>query len=144
MGDGTLSDDEIELGRILWYVQFLEETFLKQLVVTGSLHFANGANDYTTASFDLVLADFESSFNDWCEEVRRRNISEKESFGEFYEVFLEIIKLKLKFKIPYTKLFIHRLLESSAMPKEDSLEIKQYFLEKYPEMLPEIRCELIE
>lgn len=56
------------------------------------------------------------------------NMSENSPFQEFYKVFLEVIKLKLDYKVPYTKLFIHKLLETSTMPKEDSLEIKQYFL----------------
>ena len=51
---------------------------------------------------------------------------------------------KLDYKVPYTKLFIHKLLETSTMPKEDSLEIKQYFLRENPDMLAEIKCELIE
>lgn len=143
-GIGTLSDDEVELGSILWSVEFVEANFLRQVVTTGSFHFANGANDYATASFNLVLADFEASFKDWYKEVHKRNLSENASFGELYEIFLEIIKLKLEYKIPYTKLFIHKLLENSAMPKEDSLEIKHYLLERYPEMLPKVRCELIE
>lgn len=143
-GIGTLSDAEVELGSILWSVEFEEANFLKQVVMTGSFHFANGADYYATASFNLVLADFESSFKDWYQEIRKRNMSENASFGEFYEVFLEIIKLKLEYKIPYTKLFIHKLLENSAMPKEDSLEIKHYLLEKYPEILPKVKCELIE
>lgn len=143
-GIGTLSDDEVELGSILWSVEFVEANFLRQVVTTGSFHLANGANDYATASFNLVLADFEASFKDWYKEVQKRNLSENASFGEFYEIFLEIIKLKLEYKIPYTKLFIHKLLENSAMPKEDSLEIQHYLLERYPEMLPKVRCELIE
>lgn len=71
-------------------------------------------------------------------------MSENASFGEFYGVFLEIIKPKLNYKIPYTKLFIRKLLGNSAQPKEDSLEIKHYLFEKYPEMLPKVKCELIE
>lgn len=133
-GFGTLSDDEVKLGRILLYVEFAEANFLRQVVTTGSFHFANGADDYATSSFSLVLADFENSFKDWYREIQRRNISKNASFGEFYEVFLEIIKLKLEYKIPYTKLFIHRLLEMSASPEEDSLEIQHYFLEKCPKM----------
>lgn len=143
-GDGTLSDDEAQLGSILWSVEFKEKHFLKQVVMTGSFHLANGANDYAIGTLNLVLADFESSFKDWYKEIRKRNLSENASFEEFYEVFLEIIKLKLEYKIPYTKLFIHKLLENSAMPKEDSLEIKNYLLEKYPEILPKVKCELIE
>lgn len=143
-GIETLSDDEVELGIILWSVESAEENFLNQVVMTGSIHFANGADDYAIASFNLILADFESSFKDWYQETRKRDMSENASFGEFYGVFLEIIKLKLNYKIPYTKLFIRRLLENSEQPEEDSLEIKHYLSDKYPEMLPNVKCELIE
>lgn len=139
-----LTQTERNLAMTLGNVEFKEIGFLRQVVITGSLHHANGAGDYTMASFELILADFEESFQDWYKEIRKRNISENTSFEQFYEVFLDVIKLKLDYKVPYTKLFIHKLLENSAMPKEDSLEIKQYFLKENPEILPEIKCELIE
>lgn len=139
-----LNNDERELAVRLQAAEFSECIFLKQVVVTGKFHLENGADDYAMAAFDLVLADFEDSFKDWYHEVRKRNISKNASFAEFYEVFLDVIKLKMEFKVPYTKLFIHKLLKSSAMPKEDSLEIKQYFLTKNPEILPELEKELIE
>lgn len=52
-GIETLSDDEVELGIILWSVEFVEENFLNQVVMTGSIHFANGADDYAIASFNF-------------------------------------------------------------------------------------------
>ena len=58
------------------------------------------------AVFDLVLEDFEESLKDWYKEIRKRNMNENSSFQEFYKVFLEVIKLKLDYKVPYTKLFI--------------------------------------
>lgn len=143
-GFPNLNDDERELAVELLTAEFREVFFLKQIVATGKEHYKNGAGDYAMAAFDLVLVDFEDSFKDWYHEVRKRNISENASFAEFYEVFLDVIKLKIEFKVPYTKLFIHKLLENSAMPKEDSLEIKQYFLTKNPEILPELEEELIE
>lgn len=139
-----LNNDERELAAHLIAAEFAESHFLKQLVSTGKFHLENGANDYAIAAFDLVLADFENSFKDWYNEIQKRNMSETSSFQDLYEVFLDVIKLKLDYKIPYTKLFIHKLLENSAMPKEDSLEIKQYFLKENPSMLPQVKCELIE
>lgn len=143
-GIGTLLDTEVELAIILCFVESAEENFLNQVVMTGSLHFANGADDYAIASCNLILADFESAFKDWYQEIRKRTMSENASFGEYYEVFLEIIKLKLNYRIPYTKLFIKQLLKFSTHPQEDSLEIRDYLLKNYPEMLPEVKCELIE
>lgn len=143
-GIGKLSDIEREFAIKLAGVEFAEEFFLKQVVVTGRNHYENGAGDYAIASFDLVLVDFEDSFRDWYKEVQKRNMSQNSSFADFYEVFLDVIKLKLDYKVPYTKLFIHKLLEGSEKPKEDSLEIKNYFLKENPELLSEINCELIE
>lgn len=140
----VLTDDERKLAVHLQTAEFAENGFLRQVVSTGKFHLENGADDYAIAAFELVLADFEESFKDWYKEIRKRNMSCNSSFQEFYEVFLEIIKLKLDYKIPYTKLFIHKLLEGSKNPKEDSLEIKQYFLKENPDILSEVKCELIE
>ena len=143
-GIGVLSETESKLASKLVSIEFCEKSFLKHITLTGSFHNKNGAIDYAMAAFSLVLEDFEESFKDWYKEIQKRNMSENSSFQEFYEVFLEVIKLKLNYKVPYTKLFIHKLLERSTMPKEDSLEIKQYFLKENPNMLVEIKCELIE
>ena len=143
-GIEVLSEIERKLASKLVMIEFCEIFFLKHITSTGSFHNKNGAIDYAMAAFSLVLEDFEESFKDWYKEIQKRNMSENSSFQEFYEVFLEVIKLKLDYKVPYTKLFIHKLLERSTMPKEDSLEIKQYFLKENPNMLVEIKCELIE
>ena len=143
-GIGRLSDVEQKLGLELVSIEFREEFFLEQVVLTGKAHYKNGAYDYIGPSLNLVMVDFEDSFHDWYQEIKKRNISETASFAELYEVFLEIIKLKLDYQVPYTKLFIRKLLEMSAMPKEDALEMKNYFLEANPTILPEISCELIE
>lgn len=135
---------ERKLANCLASIEFREYKFLRQVILTGTQHYNYGSGDYVQASFDLVLADFDDSFNDWYTEVKKRNMSESSSFEEFYNVFLDVIKLKLDYKIPYTKLFIHKLLENSDKPKEDSLEIKNYFLRVCSELFPEIRSELIE
>ena len=109
-GIGKLSDIERKFANKLANLEFTEGSFLKYVVLTGSNHNKNGANDYAMASFNLVLADFEESFKEWYKEIQKRNMDENSSFKEFYEVFLEIIKLKLDYKVPYTKLFIHKLL----------------------------------
>ncbi|MCI8914941.1 MAG: hypothetical protein HFF38_12690 [Lawsonibacter sp.] len=143
-GFGKLTDIERDLGIKLQIVEFIESGFLNQVVITGKFHEENGAFDYSAAAFQLVLSDFENSFKDWYREVRKRNMIETSSFAEFYDVFLEVITLKMEYKIPYTKLFIRKLLENSSNAKADSLEIKQYFLSKSPEILPELIEELIE
>lgn len=143
-GIGKLSDIERHFASILCDIEFREQGFLNLVVSSGSFHYANGAGDYAKASFSLVLTDFEDSFRDWYKEIQKRHMSEHSSFAEFYEVFLDIIKLKLDYKIPYTKLFIRKLLKNSANPNEDSSEIKSYFLEENPNMLPELKDELIE
>lgn len=143
-GFGNLSEVERQFAISLVTVEFTEDTFLKHVVSTGTFHNKNGASDYAMAAFDLVLIDFEASFKEWYIEIQKRNMLENPTFKEYYELFLEIIKLKLDYKIPYTKLFIQKLLKCSAAPKEDSLEIKQYFLKEDPNMLPQVKCELIE
>lgn len=135
---------ERKLANCLASIEFREYKFLRQVILTGTQHYNYGSGDYVRASFDLVLSDFNDSFKDWYTEVQKRNMSENSSFEEFYNVFLDVIKLKLDYKIPYTKLFISKLLENSDKPKEDSLEIKNYFLRICPELFPEIRSELIE
>lgn len=144
LGIEVLSETERKLASKLTNIEFREVFFLKNITITGSFHNKNGAVDYTMAAFDLVLADFEETFKDWYKETLKRNMNGYSSFQEFYEVFLEVIKLKLDYKVPYTKLFIRKLLKNSTMPKKDSLEIKQYFLKENPDMLAEIKCVLIE
>lgn len=139
-----LSDTQRNLAAKLASVEFVESYFLEHVVLTGKFHYENGANDYANAAFDLVLADFEDSFRDWLREVQKRNLNETSSFAEFYEVFLDVIKLKMDYKVPYTKLFIRKLLKNSSMPKEDSLEIKQYFLKNSPELLLEVKEDLVD
>ena len=66
-------------------------------------------------------------------------------FSEAYEIFLYVIKLKIKYQIPYNKLFVRKLISLSpeCFKKENSIEIKEYFLEHNQKMLPEIQDELI-
>lgn len=143
-GWSELNNEQRELAFLLSSAEFKESGFLKQVVLTGAFHHQNGASDYAMASFDLVLSDFEDSFRDWYKEIRKRNISENASFSELYDIFLDIIKLKFDYKILYTKLFIRKLLEMSSMPKEDSIEIRNYFLAEDPSILPELKEVLIE
>ena len=143
-GFGKLSEVERQFAIRLVTVEFKEDTFLKHVVSTGTFHNQNGASDYAMAAFDLVLIDFEASFKEWYIEIQKRNMLENPTFQEYYELFLEIIKLKLDYKIPYTKLFIQKLLQCSAAPKEDSLEIRNYLEQHHPDVLLEVKNELIE
>lgn len=145
-GLGKLSEKQRNFCTQLVSVEFIEEDFLDMLVSTGTQHYSVGANDYAMASMELVLSDFEDSFKDFIHECEKREKNiENIKFSEAYEIFLYVIKLKMKYQIPYTKLFVRKLIELSpeCFKKEDSLEIKQYFLEKNPDLLPEIQSELV-
>ena len=137
-GFGVLSDDEQELGLQLKIIQMKEQFFVDHVVMTGTFHHENGAKDYAIASLELIINDFEDSFKDWRNEIKKRNISQNASFSELYKVFLDVIQLKIKYKVPYTKLFVRKLLSNSAMSREDLLEVKEYFLKEDPELLPEL------
>ena len=145
-GIGELSNRQREFCTKLVSIIFVEEDFLNMLVSTGKQHYSVGAGDYVVASMHLVMADFESSFKDFIFECRKRNVDiETVKFAEAYEIFLYVIKLKMKYQIPYTKLFIRKLLElfPECYKKEKSLEIKQYFLENDSKMLLEVQDELV-
>lgn len=137
-GLGILSDDEHELGLELKIIQMKEKFFVDHVAMIGTFHHENGADDYAIASLELIINDFEDSFNDWRNEIKKRNISQNASFSELYMVFLDVIQLKIKYKVPYTKLFVRKLLNNSAMPREDLLEVKEYFLKEDPKLLPEL------
>lgn len=145
-GLGKLTEQQRNFCTHLVTLEFAEQDFLDMIVFTGNQHCSVGAKDYVEASMRLILADFESSFKDFITECKKREKNiENIKFSDAYEIFLYVIKLKMKYQIPYTKLFVRKLLELSpeCFKQEDSLEIKQYFLEKNPEMLPEIQSELV-
>ena len=143
-GNGKLSEIEKELAIRLASVEFVEQEFINGVVLKGSFAHSVGANDDALAAFDLVLTDFNWTFEDFIETCKRKNENlEKMSFARVYEIFLEVIQLKLEYKIPYTKLFIRQLLKMSNVPKEDSIEIKTYFLENDPTMFENISKELL-
>ena len=146
-GIGKLTDEESDFCGKLGIIRFTEENFLHILVSTGTQHCSNGANDYVEASMQLVMEDFENSFKDFIVECRKREVDiETIKFAKAYEIFLYVIKLKIKYKIPYTKLFIRKLLELSpdCYKKDGALEIQQYFLKKDSKMLLEVKDELVE
>ncbi len=145
-GLGILSKKQRDFCRQLNHIEFAEQLFLNMVVSTGSQHYSVGADDYVHASMDLVLADFDDSFKDFIRECEKRGKDLSHiKFSEAYEIFLYVIKLKMKYQIPYTKLFVRRLLQlcPKCFRQEDALEIKQYFLEKNPKLLPEIQDELV-
>lgn len=145
-GLGKLSEKQRNFCTQLVSVKFVEEDFLDMLVSTGTQHCSMGANDYVMASMNLVLSDFEDSFRDFIYECEKREKKiDDMKFAEAYKIFLYIIKLKIKYQIPYTKLFIKKLIELSpeCFKREASIEIKQYFLENNPQILSEIQNELI-
>ncbi len=144
-GLGNLSKRQQDFCSRLVRIEFIEQDFLNILVSTGTQHCSVGANDYVQASMDLVLVDFDNSFKDFIRECEKRGKDLNHiKFAEAYEIFLSVIKLKMKYQIPYTKLFVRRLLELSpkCFKEGDVLEIKQYFLEKNPKLLSEIQEEL--
>lgn len=145
-GLGRLTEQQRIFCTRLVALEFVEQDFLEMIVSTGKQHCSVGEMGYVQASMELILVDFESSFKDFITECKKREKNiENIKFSDAYEIFLDVIKLKMKYQIPYTKLFVRKLLELSpeCFKQEDSLEIKQYFLEKNPEMLPEIQSELV-
>lgn len=145
-GIKKLSEEERDFCNELVSIEFVEQDFLDMLVSTGTDHIRAGAGDYVGATMELILVDFEDSYKDFiCELEKRGKTNDGIPFEELYEVFLDVIKLKMKYKVPYTKLFIRRLLEISpdCYKREDSLEIEQYFIKNNPELLLEIKSELI-
>jgi len=138
-GKGKLSEKEKNFAVELMTVEFVEQRFLSMVVSTGRFAHSVGADEDAVASFELVLDEFEWTFRDFIELCKKRNVDIKNmSFKEAYEIFLEVIQLKLEYKVPYTKLFIRKLLSMSSSKKEDSLEIKNYFSKVEPKMIEEI------
>lgn len=143
-GSNELSETEQSFARKLCSVEFIEQGFLDGVVLKGSFAHSVGADEDALVSFEMVLEDFNWTFRDFIDTCKKRNENlENISFGNAYEIFLEVIVLKLKYKIPYTKLFIKKLLEMSYSKEEDILEIKNYFLENDPTILKEISQELL-
>lgn len=143
IGNG-LSETEQAMARELSLAEFWEQQFLQLLVVKGSLACSAGQYEDAAGPFKMILMDFEWAFRDFIEICRKRKEDlEHMLFERAYEIFLEVIALKLEYKVPYTKLFIRRLLEMSQCRDEDALEIKTYFLKNVPEMFPELSEELL-
>lgn len=143
IGNG-LSEPEQAMARELSLAEFWEQQFLQLLVVKGSLACSAGQYEDAVGPFKMILMDFEWVFRDFIEICQKRKEDlEHMSFERAYGVFLEVIALKLEYKVPYTKLFIRRLLEMSQCRDKDALEIKSYFLKNVPEMLAELSEELL-
>lgn len=144
-GFGKLSEVEQKLATHLLAVEFTEQGFLNLAVIKGSFAHSAGANEDALAAFDLVLSDFNWTFVNFVNTCKKKGENlERISFKRAYEIFLEVIELKLQYKVPYTKLFVRQLLKMSNTPKEDSIEIKTYFLENDPTMFQNISQELLE
>lgn len=145
-GIGKLSEKQRDFCTRLTSIKFVEQNLIHMVAATGRQHYSVGANDYVVASMNLVLSDFENSFEDFIYECKKRGKNiDNIKFEEAYEIFLNVIKLKIKYQVPYTKLFVRKLIELSpeCFKREDSLEIRQYFLEKNPKLLSEIETELV-
>lgn len=114
------------------------------VVAKGTFAHSVGADEDAAVTFNLVIDDFKRSFNDFIRLCESKNVDIKHiSFQEAYEIFLEAIILKMEYKIPYTKLFVRQLLQMSDHQKQDSIEIKNYFLKHDIELLSEISSELL-
>lgn len=141
---GILSETEVELAINLSATEMVEQSFLNMVVLKGSHAYRVGEYGDAWSSFGMVLEDFNWTFKDFIETCEKRNIDLNNiSFAKAYEVFLEVIQLKLEYKIPYTKLFIRQLLQMSEYKEKDSLEIQDYFSKNDPIMLKDISCELL-
>ena len=142
--NSTLSEAEKELALKLDTVEFLEERFLSMVVSRGRFAQSVGADEDSGAAFKLVLEEFEWTFRDFIEVCEKKNEDIRTiSFKRAYEIFLEVIQLKLEYKVPYTKLFVRKLLSMSSDKEADCLEIRNYFLESESIMLEEISQELL-
>lgn len=143
-GSNELSESEQELAICLSSTEFVEQQFLEFSVLRGSFAHSVGEEEDALVAFDMILEDFNWTFKDFIESCKRRNENlENISFDKAYEIFLEVIQLKLKYKIPYTKLFIRQLLKTSESKETDALEIKNYFSKNDPTMFQEISQELL-
>lgn len=143
IGNG-LSENEQAMAIELSLAEFWEQQFLQLLVVKGSFACSAGQHEDAVGPFKMIMMDFEWSFRDFIEICRKRNEDlEHMSFERAYKIFLEVIALKLEYKVPYTKLFVRRLLEMSQCKENDTFEIKTYFMHKAPEILPELSKELL-
>ncbi len=145
-GHGKLSELQKDFCRHLMTIKFVEQSLLELLVVTGSEHYSARAGDYVEASMHLVLEDFERSFEDFLHECEKRGKTlDNIPFSEAYEIFLYVIKLKIQYQTPYTKLFVRKLisLTPECFRKESLIEIREYFLEYNQNMLLEIQDELV-
>ena len=124
--------------------EFWEQQFLQLLIVKGSFACSAGQHEDAVGPFKMILMDFEWSFRDFIEiSKKRKEDLEHMSFERAYEIFLEVIALKLEHKVPYTKLFIRRLLEMSQCKENDAFEIRTYFMQKDPKILLELSKELL-
>lgn len=144
-GLDVLTERESHFCTLLSMVKFVEQNYLDMLVSTGSQHASTGEIEYVVATENLILDNFNSSFRDFLIECEKRDIDlESIKFSEAYEIFLQVIKLKMKYKDLYTKLFVRKLLEifQDCFKKDDALEIKQFFLKEDPKMLLELIEEL--
>ena len=139
-----LSETEIELAINLSATEMVEQSFLDMVVLKGSM--AYNVEEYGDAlsAFDMILEDFDRTFKDFITTCKKRNIDLNNiPFDKAYEVFLEVIQLKLKYKVPYTKLFIRKILNMSRYKEKYILEIKDYLAKNDPIMLKDISCELL-
>ena len=117
----------------------VKQNLTSLLVMKGTFATQTGNSEDATGAFLMLLDDFEASFNSFLKEVQKRNIDFSNiSFEKAYEIFLEVIVLKKNVIVPYTKLFIAKLLEFSMNKEEDEKEIREVIIRKYPDIYNEI------
>ena len=138
-----ISEKERMLVNKLYSIEFYEQYFLDKVVNRGRFAHSSGADEDALLSFDLVIEDFNRSFNDFIRLCENKNVDIKHiSFREAYKIFLEVIILKMEYIIPYTKLFIRQMIKMSDQQEQDSIEIKNYFMQNDTALLSEISSEL--
>lgn len=145
-GAGKLTKKQRKFCNSLTIIIFMEQHFLDALIFVGTEHLLGGAYDYVQASMDLISSDFGSCFRGFICECEKRGIDIYNiNFAEAYEIFLDVIKLKIKYKVPYTKLFVKKIIElfPECLRKEKSLEIRQYFLKRDINLLSEIKDQFL-
>lgn len=147
MGSSKFSKLEQEFCNRLASIQFVENDMFRLIISRGKEAMDVGDTEDAVSSFDLILMDFNITFEAFLREIKRRKAKDinELKFAEIFPIFLDTIKVKLDYKIPYTKLFIRKLLKLTpdVFKDEKIFEIKEYFAKEDSLMLMEIQEELV-
>lgn len=138
-GIGKLTDDEKQFALCLVTIEIVEQKFLEGIIERGKSAVTSYQMEDASIIFFLVVEDFEKVFEQLKSECEKNNCSiENMNFEDAYENFLKLIVLKLKYKVPYTKMFVRRMFFLRKDKNNFYLEVLEYFNQKDAAMLIEI------